>query len=276
MKKRLLGLGIGLGLVVAMLFSFAACAEGKDPVSENSIHCERLYWEISESVDKDTKLQEHIFSMDELQKSVEYQRDASPFAEVDEAFFEEYSLVIYRFPAPYSGGDLSDIGHSIPKKSEVSLSIVYECGLDPNAGSILVLVELSRNIRSVSVSYRYDNYVFPDNLVRITLTNEATFENIFHDYTVEDFPEINAESISENGGDSCVVGIGIVRRWLEEDPTGSTIPDEWKTYQRHFTITLKEKSKENVLRVVNLLMQRDDIASAFPSYSYSGDGVIIG
>lgn len=267
MKKRLLSLGIGLGLTVALLLSCAACSQLTDSNVE-FLPCKMLYWEISKSADTETGDLERIFSMDELQNNVEYLRNSAPFAQIDEDFFAEKSLLIYRYEVPYSGGHAYVNAYTKDKGKSITVRALYDCGTDPDAGNVLMLAELDRkNYTKIGVEVEFSHDEFDDNKVLIYLTEEATNATVFEDYTVEDFPEINAESIREITDTLTAT----IRQHLREDPTGSTIPDYWKNYKRCFSITLKEKSKENVLRVVNLLRQRDDIKSASPNYCDKGD-----
>jgi len=109
---------------------------------------------------------------------------------------------------------------------------------------------------------RHDSFV--DNQVLITLTEEVTFDNIFHDYTVEDFSGIGAIDVEEIDGrvaDSPGITYRI-RQCLLEDPSGETIPEHLKHYKRIFCITLDKKDKDNVLRIVDILEQRTDVYRA--------------
>lgn len=109
---------------------------------------------------------------------------------------------------------------------------------------------------------------FTDDKVLFWLTKQATDETIFHDYTIEDFPEVAAVSIEEiDGRTSDTDGLThSVRQCLLEDPAGAAIPDHLKNYKRMFAITLAEKGKQNVLSAVDILKQREDIEDAFPNY----------
>lgn len=278
MKKRL----FCLGLIIALVFSFAACTgepQSETNQGENSsqgelesfayIPCKLLYWEISPSVDADAQMQERVFSMSELQSSIEYQRNAAPFEEFDSDFFEEKSLLIFRFKAPYLGGQaLLSYAYTLDNGNSITVNAWYHCGIDPNAGNVLMLVQLDRDeYTDISVHVSYANFEFTDSDVLIWLTKEATDATTFHDYTVEDFPELNAVEVEE----LTIYTNARIRECLLEDPTGGTIPDHLKNNKRCFLIRLTEKSKENVLRAVNILLQRDDIETAGPNYIYHAE-----
>lgn len=117
------------------------------------------------------------------------------------------------------------------------------------------------------------NTEFVDNQLLVLLTEEASFEYIFHDYTAEDFPGIGAISVSPLDGPwGDVPGqVMRIRQYLLEDPSGSTIPDHLKHHKRSFCITLDKHDEENVLRAVYILSQRADIYLADPNWLLSGD-----
>lgn len=117
---------------------------------------------------------------------------------------------------------------------------------------------------------------FIDDQVLIFLTEEASYEYIFRDYTVEDFSEVGAIAIDElDGSTSPASGLTYrIRQCLLEDPSGSTIPDHLKHYKRAFCITLDKKDEENVLRSIDLLRQRSDVELADPNWSESADSAV--
>ena len=105
---------------------------------------------------------------------------------------------------------------------------------------------------------------FIDNQVVVTLTEKASFERIFDDYTTEDFSEVGAIAVSE----ITAFTIETIRQCLLADPTGGTIPYHLSGFEkfRQFEITLAEESKENVLRAIDVLYERDDIKAAGPNF----------
>lgn len=291
MKKTL----FCLGLILVMLFSFAACGVQKDSTTKDPtdgeqiednttkdptedlptasltyIPCKMLYWEISDSVAPDTQLQERVFSITELQNSVEYQRNSEPFEGFDEEFFKEKSLLIYRFAAPDSAGETYlSYAYTTDNGQSVTINAWYLRSYNYVAGNALTLFELNRNdYKDINVNLRFDSIEFTDGDVLVSLTKEATDATIFHDYTLDDFPEVNAESIEEiDGRTSQSSGLTYrIRQCLLEDPTGGTIPDHLKNYTRLFVIRLTRKSKENVLRTIDILQLRDDIDHASPNH----------
>lgn len=112
------------------------------------------------------------------------------------------------------------------------------------------------------------NSEFDDKTVLVLLTEKASFEHIFHDYTAEDFPLIGAVSVSSLDGPwGDVPGkVEKIRQYLSEDPSGNTIPDNLKHFKRSFCITLDKEDEKNVLRAVYILRLMDDIYSADPNW----------
>ena len=119
----------------------------------------------------------------------------------------------------------------------------------------------------------YNRFHMVDNQIIVTLTEEATFKNIFHDYTAEDFIGIDVIDVDElDGATSDSTGLTHkIRQYLLEDPSGNTIPEYHKHYKRFFCITLAKKDEDNVLRAVYILRQRADILYAEPN-SYGNAG----
>lgn len=115
---------------------------------------------------------------------------------------------------------------------------------------------------------------FVDNQIIIVLTEEASFKNIFHDYTVEDFPGIGAVEVKEiDGSTSNSDGLTYrIRQYLTEDPSGNTLPDHLKRFNRSFCITLDKNDYDNVLRAVYVMLLRTDVELAGPN-SISTGGV---
>lgn len=120
----------------------------------------------------------------------------------------------------------------------------------------------------------YDRHTpFIDNQIVICLTEEVSFKNIFHDYTVKDFSEIGAVKVEELDGatDEDSGTTYLIRQCLLEDPSGKTIPEYLKNHNRFFCITLDKNDEHNVLRAVYILRQRSDIYIAEPNHLYSPD-----
>ena len=114
---------------------------------------------------------------------------------------------------------------------------------------------------------------FVDNSIIVVLTEEISFEYIFHDYNVEDFSGIGAIEVDElDGATSATSGLTYkIRQCLLEDPSGNTIPEHLKHYNRFFSITLDKNDEDNVLRAVYILRQRADIYLADPNFIESPD-----
>lgn len=114
---------------------------------------------------------------------------------------------------------------------------------------------------------------FVDNQILVILTEEASFEYIFHDYTVEDFSGIGTIDVNElDGATADSSGLTYrIRQCLSEDSSGKTIPEHLKHYNRFFCITLDKNDEDNVLRAVYILRQRADIYLAEPNWLESVD-----
>lgn len=102
---------------------------------------------------------------------------------------------------------------------------------------------------------------FEDDSVIVIITNEKSLE--FHEYTVDDFPEINCisvEDLSPYAGRSTEEK----RSYLGLDGSKGRI--DASKYKQILYIKLAEHSKENVLGVIEILEKRDDVYSAEPNY----------
>lgn len=111
---------------------------------------------------------------------------------------------------------------------------------------------------------------FSDNIVRVRLTNEATFK--FKEYTASDFVDIGATSVvilntftielakkqalAEKTGDYSEIQKYVDSdRLLDLDKVGAIL-----------SITVEKRSKENLLRVIEILEKREDVEYAELNY----------
>ena len=90
---------------------------------------------------------------------------------------------------------------------------------------------------------------FVDNVVMLILKRGTTFK----DYSKKDFKTVGCESVE----DLTSARTNLARQ-------GSAVAGE--DYNRILKLTLREKSKENVLNAVNILMERNDVLHACPDY----------
>ena len=102
---------------------------------------------------------------------------------------------------------------------------------------------------------------FEDDSILVIITNEKSLE--FHEYTVDDFPEINCISV-EDLSPYADRSIEEKRSYLGLDGSKGRI--DASKYKQILYIKLEEHSKENVLDVIEILEKRDDVYSAAPNY----------
>ena len=114
---------------------------------------------------------------------------------------------------------------------------------------------------------------FTDNAVIVVLNGQAT--RSFRKYTVEDFAEINAVAVtnlSERTSDLSKKQIAAERtgdRRAIQQYIDNNMLVNTDTFRTILMIQLAERDKENVLRAIRILEQRDDIVSAEPNYIQS-------
>ncbi|MCH5164049.1 MAG: S8 family serine peptidase [Clostridiales bacterium] len=109
---------------------------------------------------------------------------------------------------------------------------------------------------------------FVDDAVIVVLNQNASFE--FIDYVPEDFAEVNCEVIDDLTGYSTKV----IKKYYNAEQSISALKSniEKKTsinvenYHRILCLTLKDKSKANVLKTIKQLETRDDVLIAEPNY----------
>lgn len=106
---------------------------------------------------------------------------------------------------------------------------------------------------------------FTDDIILVTLTRDATFK--FKEYTISDFPDIqlaNVAEMTELTSDRVkkqIKDISLGKNdYIDRDRIDPNI------FRRILKLELAEKSKENVLRSINLLEKRNDVLSASPNY----------
>ena len=98
---------------------------------------------------------------------------------------------------------------------------------------------------------------FADDSVLVVLNREASYR--LKEYDENDFPNINCEKVTNLTKEATKIAI--------EKKTNSLV--NLDNYRRTLCIKLKEKSKENVLKVISELIKRDDVLYAGPDYLIS-------
>ena len=102
---------------------------------------------------------------------------------------------------------------------------------------------------------------FEDDSVLVIITNQKSLE--FHEYTVDDFPEINCISV-EDLSPYADRSIEEKRSYLGLDGSKGRI--DASKYKQILYIKLAEHGKKNVLDVIEILEKRDDVYCAEPNY----------
>lgn len=111
---------------------------------------------------------------------------------------------------------------------------------------------------------RMDSLGFAEDLVLVVLTDEET--KTFRNYTNEDFPEIEISSVKELTKSSKEK----LSKQLYDDNAKINYSNNYEmeieeeSYRSILCLTLANKGKENVLKAIEILKQRDDIISAEP------------
>lgn len=111
---------------------------------------------------------------------------------------------------------------------------------------------------------RMDSLGFAEDRVLVVLTDEET--KTFRNYTNEDFPEIEISSVKELTKSSKEK----LSKQLYDDNAKINYSNNYEmeieeeSYRSILCLTLANKGKENVLKAIEILKQRDDIISAEP------------
>ena len=117
-------------------------------------------------------------------------------------------------------------------------------------------IKTSANETMKKRNYFYKNLQkdFLENEIILTLSRLASLTHKI--YNAGDFPEVQCESVTDLSSEATAVALGY--------KTNKLINVE--KYRRILLLTLRKKSKRNVLDAINLLKQRDDVISASPNY----------
>lgn len=132
---------------------------------------------------------------------------------------------------------------------------------------VLLLILLCTMPACLSKSSKDD---FEDDTVLVVLTKTKEATRQFLDYTPEDFAEVNAISVKDLSAST----VEWVRKKVQGIPTDEEMFIDIENYRRMLSIQLAVKSKDNVLKAVEILKQRDDVQSASPNYYLKLDGKI--
>ena len=165
-----------------------------------------------------------------------------------------------------------------------SLALLFGCsGEGAVPGSRDKNLNLQAEFEDETVNYSTDSEVekviedvfttdlnFSPGIVRVTLNREKGWDKM--EYTPEDFTEFRFEKVEE----LMPLTWRIVRQQIEAERTGdwSVLQGQintgmlvnLNTYERIIRLYLDEKSKENVIMAINILLKRDDVQYAEPYY----------
>ena len=118
---------------------------------------------------------------------------------------------------------------------------------------------------------------FTENEIMIVLTNEASLEYVYHDYTPADFAEIGCVEVQDLSSATTEHFRAQLKGELK--PPENPRPGQLWFYQekdvtqfrRILCLKLDKESKSNVLLAIKILEQRDDIYSAEPNMIFRVD-----
>ena len=286
MKKRL----FCLALLFMMVFTFAACdTDYTPPDFGEKGYAEHFYRGIHYNNSEAPK-QELITSTNELKqyrKTVQFGDDVTwddgytgsretvytqLMAQLDSyssRYFRDNVLVALIRTEP-SGSNSYTVKSVTAQES--NLNVTLQRWL-PTIGttdiqSWCVLIECPKGDYTdlkVEVKDKYQVEEVKGTSFRVSFTHEASLATVYHDYTPADFPELDFEFTIK---DDLQTVTDFVRNALLEEPIDSQAQYRIDIYVRLFEFTLAEKSKENVLRAVELLSQREEIEFIYPTYEY--------
>lgn len=87
------------------------------------------------------------------------------------------------------------------------------------------------------------------------------------DYTPADFPEVNAVAVE----DLTSLTVDWVKKKVQGIPTEEEMLVDVENFRRILSIKLAKKGKENVLKAVQILEQREDVQSSSPNNIFKLD-----
>ena len=285
MKKRL----FCIGLLFAMIFAFAACGTKTTPPEQGTNDAtpnppsytspdygEKGYVDTlfagfpsSYSMPKEVL----ITSMQELQEFREATKDtnlSSNFTDKINSFapqFFEENVLVSIFRRTASGMYWYTLKGVEVRDDALTVNLQYwqpGGAVTTEVGSWGVLLEYPKGDFSqlkIDVENKYQSREVAGTYVTFVFTDEASLETIYHDYTPADFPELDFDFTLE---EYFIKMRDEVRTLLKVDPTNDLVT----RFSRIFSITLTEKSKENMLRVIELLEAREEIKAVDPAYEY--------
>lgn len=287
MKKKLLC----LGLLLVMVFSFAACGKpayvvpnsdekdnveldtekgGVDEDLSNTGEEDRDSMPISSWRSDFSPNEALITSVEELNefcktdKRVSYLHDKYS----DEYFKEKVLIVIIRGAS--SGSNEYKVKSVAAENNEVTVALQYKIPVMGTCDMRLWTfpIEYEKGDYSklnVVVETKYQQMEVSGTGFWMGFTNKATLETINHIFSPEDFPELDfdftIQEYFEKSRDE-------VKQALSEGTTDKAMQEYMQRYCRMFKINLTEKNKENVLRAVELLTQKKEVEYAEPVYEY--------
>lgn len=285
MKKSLLC----LGLLFVMAFSFAACRQSGNVATDSG---EKDIVELDTEKDNveeqlpNTEVPENkhylffngdyssnealITSVEELDEFCKTEARVSGLSDIytDDYFKENVLIIILRGAS--SGSNEYKIKSVATENDVVTVTLQYKIAAIGTCDMRLwpFLIEYEKGDFSklnVVVETKYQQREVSGTGFFMGFTNKATLETINHIYSPEDFPELDfdftIEEYFEKSRDE-------VKQALSEGTADKAMQEYMQRYTRMFEIRLTEKNKENVLRAVELLTQREEVKYIEPLYEY--------
>ena len=285
MKKRLLGLGLILTMVFA--FAFTACDNGYTPPDFGekgyAEYCyEGLHYNNDQAPTealitskkalkkflRTVKFAEGVFWDDDYTGSREtvYTRLMDQFDSYSSRYFKDNALVAVIKTA--SSGSYSYTVKSAEAQNH-TLNVALQCwkpgdGVTADIKTWCILIELPKGDYKqlkVEEENKFQTREVAGTGFYMLFTHEASLDTLYHDYTPEDFPELDFDFTIE---EYLIRSRDEVREALSNGATSG----QFSHFARMFKIVLTEKSKENVLRAMERLGAREEIEAIEPNYEY--------
>ncbi len=119
------------------------------------------------------------------------------------------------------------------------------------------------DIKESERDYSEEKYQYDYQEINVTLTNSESLNNLFYDYVLSDFSEDVFCDVEETTKCQTASLRRQESKGEKYDKNNNTHVNP-KTFRRKFVLTLKETTRENVVKNINNLMKRKDVLYADP------------